>query len=169
MFFDFSPWQLDVEVDLTKQLYKEADYSTDKAANTKFMESLSSEQRLFFDSLGIDLTKAEVDETIYDIPEDEELPAHKLKRVLVNFLIRGKILALPKYQKDLYSNEEMFGDGFPKSIKVLTDDEEYIKTFDNGIGIGIVFKHPGFHFDDEKFNRWDCGYILGTILIVNEL
>ena len=42
MFFDFSPWQLDVELDLTKQLYKEADYSTDKAANTRFMKSLSS-------------------------------------------------------------------------------------------------------------------------------
>ena len=28
MIFDFNPWQLDVDVELTKQLYKEVDYST---------------------------------------------------------------------------------------------------------------------------------------------
>ena len=33
MIFDFNPWQLDVDIDLTKQLYKEVDYSTDKTAN----------------------------------------------------------------------------------------------------------------------------------------
>ena len=30
MIFDFNPWQLDVDIDLTKKLYKEVDYSTDK-------------------------------------------------------------------------------------------------------------------------------------------
>ena len=30
MIFDFNPWQLNVDIDLTKQLYKEVDYSTDK-------------------------------------------------------------------------------------------------------------------------------------------
>lgn len=57
-----------------------------------------------------------------------------------NFLIRGKILALPKYQKDIYSDEEVFGKKIPESIKILSDDEDYLKTFDNGIGAGIVFK-----------------------------
>ena len=33
MIFDFNPWQLDVDIDLTKQLYKEVDYSTDKTYN----------------------------------------------------------------------------------------------------------------------------------------
>ena len=109
MIFDFNPWQLDVDVDLTKQLYKESDYSNDKTTNMEFIDTLSSEQQLFFNSLGIDLTKVDVDKTVYDIPEDEETPASKIYRMSVNFLMRGKILALPKYQKDIYSDEEAFG------------------------------------------------------------
>ena len=126
-------------------------------------------RRWFFNSLGVDLSKVEVDKTIYEIPEDEKTPASKIYRMFVNFLIRGKILALPKYQKDIYCDEEVFGKTFPGSVKVLSDDEEYIKTFDNGIGAGIVFKHPCFHFEDEKFKYWDCGYILGTILIMQDM
>lgn len=169
MIFDFNPWQLDVDVELTKQLYKEVDYSTDKTANIEFIESLSSEQKMFFNSLGVDLTKVDVDKTVYEIPEDEETSASKIYRLFVNFLIKGKILTLPKYQKDIYCDEEVFGKNFPESVKVLSDDEEYIKTFDNGIGAGIVFKHPYFHFDDEKFKNWDCGYVLGTILIMKDM
>lgn len=169
MIFDFNPWQLDVDVELTKQLYKEVDYSTDKTANMEFIESLSPEQKMFFNSLGVDLTKIDVEKTVYEIPEDEEISASKTYRMFVNFLIRGKILALPKYQKDIYCDEEVFGKNFPASVKILSDDEEYIKTFDNGIGAGIVFKHPCFHFDDEKFKNWDCGYVLGTILIMKDM
>ena len=102
MIFDFNPWQLDVDVDLTKQLYKESDYSNDKTTNMEFIDTLSSEQQLFFNSLGIDLTKVDVDKTVYDIPEDEETPASKIYRMSVNFLMRGKILALPKYQGHLF-------------------------------------------------------------------
>ena len=96
MIFNFNPWQLDVDVDSTKQLYKDADYSIDKMANAEFIDSLSSEQQLFFNSLGVDLTKVEIDKTIYDIPEDEETSASKICRVFVNYLIRGRILALPQ-------------------------------------------------------------------------
>ena len=28
--------------------------------------------------------------------------------------------------------------------------------YDNGIGVGIVFKHPCFHYDNEIFKEWDC-------------
>ena len=143
MIFDFNPWQLDVDIDLTKQLYKEVDYSTDKTANMEFIESLSLEQQQFFNSLGVDLTKIDVDKTIYDIPEDEETPASKIYRMTVEF---------------------------PEFIKVLSsNDEDYLKTFDNGIGAGIVFKHPCFHYDKEIFKEWDCGYILGTILIMKDI
>ena len=44
-----------------------------------------------------------------------------------------------------------------------------LKIFDNGIVAGIVFKHPCFHYDNEKFKEWDCGYILGTILIMQDI
>lgn len=47
MIFDFNPWQLNVDIDLTKQLYKEVDYSTDKTANMEFIENLSLEQQQF--------------------------------------------------------------------------------------------------------------------------
>ena len=170
MIFDFNPWQLDVDVLSTKELYKEADYSTDKKSNMEFIESLSLEQQRFFNSLGVDLTKVDVNKTVYEIPEDEELSASKIYRMLVNFLIKGRILALPQYQKDLYSDEEVFGENFPESIKVLSsNNEDYLKTFDNGIGAGIVFKHPCFHYNYEKFKDWDCGYILGTILIMKDI
>lgn len=78
MIFDFNPWQLDVDIDLTKKLYKEVDYSTDKTANMEFIEKLSLEQQHFFNSLGIDLMKVDVDKTIYEIPEDEKMPASKI-------------------------------------------------------------------------------------------
>lgn len=86
MIFNFDPWQLDIDVDLTKQLYQEGDYSTDKTANIEFIESLSSEQQLFFYSLGVDLDKIEVDKTIYEIPEDDEISVSKIYRMSVNFL-----------------------------------------------------------------------------------
>lgn len=95
------------------------------------------------------MAKIEVDKVIYEIPKDEEISTSKIYRMSVNFLIRGKILALPKYQKDIYSDEEVFGKKIPESIKILSDDEDYLKTFDNGIGAGIVFKHPCFHYGDE--------------------
>lgn len=87
MIFNFNPWQLDADVDLTKQLYEEVDYSVDKTANIEFIESLSSEQQLFFNSLGIDLAKIEVDKVIYEIPKDEEIPASKIYRMSVKFYI----------------------------------------------------------------------------------
>lgn len=43
------------------------------------------------------------------------------------------------------------------------------KTYDNGIGAGIVFKHPCFYYDNEIFKEWDCGYILGIILIMKDI
>ena len=73
-----------------------------KHANIEFIESLSSKQQDFFDSLGIDLTKIEVDK----------------------FMIKGKILALPKYQKEIYSDEEVFGENFPSDMKVLSSNDD---------------------------------------------
>lgn len=170
MIFNFNPWQLDVDIESTKLFYKSNDYSEDKNLNKDFSESLTKEQKEFFNSLGIDLAKIEINEALYDIPEDGEMPASQVKRISVNFLLKGKILALPQYQKDLYIDEEVFRETFPDSIKVLSsDDEDYLKVYDNGIGVGIVFKHPCFHYDNEIFKEWDCGYILGSILIMKDM
>ena len=81
-----------------------------------------------------------------------------------------RILALPQYQKDLYTDEEVFGETFPDSVKALSsDDEDYLKVYDNGIGASVVFEHPCFHYDNEIFKEWDCGYILGSILIMKDM
>ncbi|NME48489.1 toxin-antitoxin system protein [Enterococcus gallinarum] len=167
MFLECYPWKLDVDIEATKQLYVENNYSIDQAVNTAFMESLTLNQRTFFDSLGVDLMKIEIDPMVYDIPEDEETPATKIHRIMVHFLLKGCFLALPQYQKDIYSDEAVFGNMFPNSIKVLSSaEEDYIKPFHNGIGLGIFFKHPCGHYEDKKFQVWDCGYLMGSILVV---
>lgn len=97
------------------------------------------------------------------------MSAAKLYKMSVHFLIKGKILGLPKYQKDLYRDKDVFGKDFPSTIKVLSsDDEDYLTPYNNGIGNGIVFKHPVLHYADKKFESWDCGYILGAILIMRD-
>lgn len=170
MIFEFMPWQLDVDIESTRLFYESSDYSKDKNLNKDFIESLTKEQKDFYDSLGVDLSKIEIDRALYDIPEDGEIPALQMERISVNFLVKGKILALPQYQKDLYTDEEVFGETFPDSVKVLSShDEDYIQVYDNGIGAGIVFKHPCFHYDNEIFKEWDCGYILGTVLIMQDI
>ena len=170
MLFEFMPWQLDVDIESTKLFYESNDYSKDKALNQDFIDSLTKEQKYFFDSLGVDLLKIEIDEAVYDIPEDGEMPSLKIKRLSVDFLMKGEILALPQYQKDLYTDEEVFWKTFPDTVKVLSSaDEDYLKTYDNGIGSGIVFKLPCFQYDIEIFKEWDCGYILGTILIMQDM
>lgn len=170
MIFEFLPWKLDIEIESTKIFYETNDYSKDKNLNNEFIKSLNKEQKYFFDSLGVNLSKIEIDKAIYDIPKKKEIPASKIKRISVNFLVKGSILALPQYQKDLYADEEVFGKTFPDSIKVVSsNDEDYLRTFDNGIGAGIIFKHPYFHYDEERFKHWDCGYILGSILIMQDM
>lgn len=72
MMFNFYPWTLDIDVESTKQLYSENDYSTDSAANTKFTKQLSKRQKDFFMSVGINPLKIRVEETIYDIPDNNE-------------------------------------------------------------------------------------------------
>lgn len=36
-------------------------------------------------------------------------------------------------------------------------------------GWGCVFKHPFLRFEEEEFRKWDCGYILGSILLMKDL
>ena len=124
MLFEFMPWQLDVDIESTKLFYESNDYSKDKALNQDFIDSLTKEQKYFFDSLGVDLLKIEIDEAVYDIPEDGEMPSLKIKRLSVDFLMKGEILALPQYQKDLYTDEEVFWKTFPDTVKVLSSADE---------------------------------------------
>ena len=168
MIFNFHPWTLDINVEATKQLYSENDYLTDPAANTKFAKQLSEKQKDFFTSIGIDPMKIKVDETIYDIPGDNETAGRKVYRMLIDFMICGKFLAVPRFQKEIYGSDEVFGSEFPDSLKIIEDN--VFPAYDiDGLGKGAVFKHPCTRFDTETFQTWDCGYIIGTILIMSDL
>ena len=37
----------------------------------------------------------------------------------VDFLMKGKLLAIPDYQHSLYADEEVFGESFPGSVEVI--------------------------------------------------
>lgn len=166
MIFKFYPWTPDIDVEATKQLYLENDYSTDTSANTKFVGQLSEKQKDFFKSIGVNPMKIKADETIYDIPDDNGTAGRKVYRMLADFMMCGKFLAIPQFQKDLYGSGELVK-GFPDSLEVVKEDG--LPVYDIGLGKGIVFKHPCTRFDTEAFQTWDCGYIIGTILIMSDL
>lgn len=169
MIFKFYPWTLDIDVEATKQLYLENDYSTDFSANTKFAGQLSEKQKDFFKSMGVNPMKIKANETIYDIPGDNETAGKKVYRMLADFMVCGKFPAIPNYQKEIYGSDELFGKEFPDSLKVIKE-ENGLPVYDiDGLGKGTVFKHPCTRFDAESFQTWDCGYIIGTILIMSDL
>lgn len=168
MIFNFHPWTLDIDVEATKQLYSENDYSTDPAANAKLTKQLSEKQKRFFSSIGVNPMKIKADETIYDIPADNETAGRKVYRMMADFIVCGKFFAIPQFQKDLYGSDELFGKEFPDSLKIIK--EHALPVYDiDGLGKGAVFKHPCTRFDTESFQAWDCGYIIGTILIMSDL
>lgn len=165
MIFDFYPWTLDIDVEATKCLYLENDYSIDNVANTKFIKNLSEKQKDFFVSVGVNPAKIRVEEMVY-IPNDNETIA-KNNRTLVDFMVCGQFLAIPAFQKELYG--AVFGEELPNSLKIITTQEDSLPAYDvDGLGVGIVFKHPCTRFDTEDFQKWDCGYIIGSVLIKTE-
>lgn len=43
---------------------------------------------------------------------------------------------------------------------------EALSVYDDlGIGIGIRFKYPFSHFEDSCFEKWDCGFINGAVIV----
>lgn len=169
MIFDFYPWKMDVDVEATKQFYIENDFAKEREVNAKFYENMSEKQKNFFISLGVNAEKIEIEEKMYDIPEENDMPRAKIHICSIKFLVCGKMLSLPDYQKEIYGDEEVFGETFSNTITVVEMPEgEKLPVFDVD-GMGCVFKHPYFHFDKEVFKQWDCGYVLGTILIMKDL
>jgi len=106
-----------------------------------------------------------VEEMVY-IPDDNERVA-KNNRTLVDFMVCGQFLAIPTFQKELYGT--VFGKDLPDSLKIITTQEDSLPAYDvDGLRVGIVFKHPCTRFDTEDFQKRDCGYIIGSILIKTE-
>lgn len=159
MVFDFYPWQIEVDIDKTRKFYQENDFSSNKEWNNKFVALLNPMQKNFFDDLGIDLTKIEIEKR--DFVDNEEVPYI----YSINFLFCGRFLSLPKEQLDIYSDEEVFGTSIDwDSIETIETDD--LVVYDElGLGTGIRFKHPVIHFEGEQFEEWDCGFVAGAFIV----
>lgn len=159
MIFEFSPWKIDVDVEETKSFYQDNDYSLNKEWNGIFATNLNALQKNFFDKLGIDIMKIEVEK--HDFEENLEVPF----MLSVNFLFCGKFLAMPSEQLKLYQDEEIYG----KSIEVDSVESvptDGLATYDElGLGTGIRLKHPVSHFEESQFEKWDCGFINGALIV----
>ena len=161
MTFEFYPWETDINVEATRHLYLSNDYAKDKQINKKIYDGMSEEQKEFFLSLGVDIMKICAEETVHPVPE-EGTGGTVVRRI--DFLFCGRFLRIPEYQGRIYRDEEAFGERFPGTLEIVPMTEgERIPVFDID-GLPCVFKHPCFLFDEPKFQAWDCGYILGSIL-----
>ena len=79
----------------------------------------------------------------------------------------GKFIALPEFYRELYGDEEVFGNTLPDTLETTQTGKDKAPFYDMG-EFGIIFKHPYFR-DPQKYSQWDCGYILGSILTMKDL
>ena len=97
----------------------------------------------------------------HDFEENTEVPFI----FSINFLFCGKFLSMPMEQLELYQDEEVYG----KSMKfgaVESIPIDSLATYDElEIGTGIRFKHPASHFEGSQFEKWDCGFIEGALIV----
>ena len=159
MVFDFYPWKIEVDVEKTRKFYEENDYSFNKEWNNEFVALLNPVQKDFFNNLGIDFMKIEIEK--HDFVDNEEVPYN----YLIHFLICGRFLSMPKEQLDVYSDEEVFGNSIDwNSVESIETDK--LVVYDGlGFSMGIRFKHPAIHFEDKQFEEWDCGFVAGAFIV----
>ena len=168
MVFHFYPWNLDVDVEETRLLYQENDYAGNREVNERFWQVMSDGQKSFFHSLGVDFMRVEADEKLYDIPDDGDVQGGRISMKTIHFLFRGSFLAIPDFQGELYKDAEVFGSQVPNSLKIVRMSQEKALAVYEVDGWPCVFKHPCFHFEQENFQKWNCGYLLGSILLMKD-
>lgn len=174
MKLEFGPWKLEVDIEATKKLYQEKNYALDRRLNQRFSEHLTEDQRTFFASLGVDPLRIRLERKIWEFSGEDQLGFEgKIYRTAMDFLVCGKFLAIPADQMEIYGDGECFGKEALRDLEI-TDTQEGIGMYDaQGLGIGIRFKHPGFHreefgVDEKTWESWDCGILLGSTLIFEE-
>lgn len=159
MVFDFYPWKIEVDIEKTRKFYQENDFSSNMEWNNKFAALLNPVQKDFFNNLGIDFMKIEIEKR--DFVDNEEVPYI----YSVNFLFCGRFLRMPKEQLDVYSDEEIFGASIERKFIASIETDDLVVYDGLGLGTGIRFKHPATHFEDEQFEEWDCGFIDGALIV----
>ena len=167
MIFEFYPWKIDIDVEATRQLYEENDYAEDKAFNRRLADTMTQQQKNFFSSLGVDIHKMRAEEKIHDIPEEDGMSGGKIAVQKIDFFLCGKFLAIPDYQQELYGDEEIAELQLPDALQIVKMPEENKLPIYDIDGWGCVFKHP--YFRNEKCKKWDCGYVLGSILMMKDI
>ena len=72
---------------------------------------------------------------------------------------------MPEEQIEMYRDEEIYGSCFDiESVESVPC--KALSVYDDlGIGIGIRFKYPFSHFEDSCFEKWDCGFINGAVIV----
>ena len=169
MVVEYYPWKMEVDIEATKRLYLLRDDSKEKNTNKKIYGLMTDKQKDFFEALGIDILKIDMEEKIHAIPEDGDLPGGRIYVRTLNFLFCGKFLSIPEYQEMIYGDEEMFGRELPETLEIRREPEEDALPVYDIDGLACVFKHPYFRSDEPIFRNWDCGYVLGSILTMKDL
>ena len=55
-----------------------------------------------------------------------------------------------------------------RSVEVIKMPADQQLPFYDVDGMKIIFKHPYFHFDEEQYKSWDCGAVMGSVLLSKE-
>ena len=160
----YEPWKLEIDPDGTKEYYTGHNIVENKEDNDALIQLLTEKQKAFFELLGVDLSKAWVEQTDYVGQKGRTLYE-------VRFLFRGTLKAIPSFQAKVYEDPEIFGEEIRKQVEVVETDPA--KTLDwknknqgNNIdGMVVSFKQPSIFFDEETFQEWDCGYVCGIALL----
>ena len=169
MIRNFYPWEIDIDVEATKQYYEKNDCAGDKEINKKFADKMSQDQKDFFSALGVDVHKIKAEERVHDIPDEEELSGGKVYVRTLDFLLCGRFLTIPDYQEHIYSDKEITGLELPDTLRVIIMPEgEKLPVYDID-GWPCVFKHPFFRMDGHRYKKWDCGFVMGSILLMKDL
>ncbi|MFA9378901.1 MAG: hypothetical protein ACERKZ_19460 [Lachnotalea sp.] len=169
MIFDFEPWKLDIDVDTTREQYRNNECNRNINLTNKVMQLLSEDQKDFFASVSADISKADIKENIYNFPEEN--PPEKTLSIQIQFMMCGRFLAIPEFQNELYweGDEKIFIDRFPTDLNVVNaSKDEYFTTYDVDT-MAVIFKHPYISNQNKKFKKWECGYVLGDAIIKVEL
>lgn len=169
MIFEFEPWKLDIDIDATIEQYRNSECNKNINLTNKVITLLSEDQKKFFSLLGVDITKVDIKEHTYEFAEEN--PPMKTISIIIRFLMCGRFLDIPEFQSDLYwdGDEKIFSDNFPSDLNIVSaSNDNHFPTYDVDT-MAVIFKHPYFSIPDENFIKWDCGYVLGDVIIKTEL
>ena len=168
MNFEFNPWKLDIDVDGTRNLYKDNDYSINKQWNKLLIDLLGDFEKDILEKAGIDLDRVPVKKIVWKLTEEDDGINQEVIKVSADFAIKGELLEIPKWQEDILGDKELLGK-VPADIKVVENEDEFEELLAyplTNLKGGVVFKPPYSKVEDEKLHTWHSGYVVASVLII---